>query len=80
MTRAQLLFEPWQYDVLKSAAARAGKSISQIVRELVVEKLSPRRAKRASKGIDAIDGLFSDREASGREHDRFLLSKPKKRR
>ena len=69
MHRAQVLIEDWQYEALKSIAAREGRSISMLLREVISHHLSGEHPERS---LDAIEGLGDDPHASGREHDRFL--------
>ena len=40
MHRAQVLIEDWQYEALKSIAAREGRSISMLLREVLSHHLS----------------------------------------
>ena len=71
MHRAQLLIEDWQYEALKSLAAREERSISELLREILTRHLRSEQGGLQSSLAD-IEGLGDDPEASGREHDRFL--------
>ncbi|MBN2494025.1 MAG: ribbon-helix-helix protein, CopG family [Deltaproteobacteria bacterium] len=61
--------EEWQYEALKALAERQGKSISEIVRQLLNDRLGKDEP---SQGLARIRGIGSDAEASGREHDALL--------
>jgi hypothetical protein len=81
MHRTQILLEKWQYDALKARAERAGRSLSDFVREAVSAYLGEAGvATDAPSGLDAVAGIGSDREATGRTHDRFLYNPRKGRR
>jgi plasmid stability protein len=69
MHRAQVLIEDWQYEALKSIAAREGRSISMLLREVLSHHL---RGEHPGRSLNAIEGMGDDPHASGREHDRFL--------
>lgn len=68
--RTQILLEPWQHAALKTLAQRQGVGISDLVRRLLTRGLRPRRTGR--KGLKNIAGIGRDRQASGRDHDRWL--------
>lgn len=40
MKRAQLLLEEWQYRVIQDLAKKKRKSVSAVVRDLIVEKIT----------------------------------------
>lgn len=73
MVRAQVLIEEWQHARLKSLADRSGKSISELLREILGERLGPRRSRKG--GLEAIAGIESDAQTSGREHDLYLYGR-----
>jgi plasmid stability protein len=71
MHRAQLLLEDWHYQRLKARAEQENRSLSNLMREILDQHLqSPGPAK--GEGLRAIEGLGSDPEISGRDHDRVL--------
>jgi hypothetical protein len=71
MHRTQLLIEEWQYEALKGLSARHQRSISDVVREILMRHLrKPRRAARAR--LMALKGIGSDPGATGRDHDKVL--------
>jgi hypothetical protein len=78
MHRTQLLLEEWQYEALKAMAESEGRSLSSVVRDILARHLrgSPRRK---HGDVSDIEGLFSDGEASGRDHDRHLHRGPGRR-
>ncbi len=68
MHRTQLNLDDWQYEALRSRAAREGKSLSGLVREVLSEYLTGTGPAR----LDGIAGAGSDPEVPGRDHDRAL--------
>ena len=52
MHRTQLLLEEWQHAALKARAEREGRSISDLVREILSEHLSGR-----GKGLRLMEGV-----------------------
>ncbi len=71
MHRAQILLEEWQYERLKSVSERQGRSLSNVVREAVAEYLVT-GSRSGMGGLQAIEGIGTDPEVSGRDHDRIL--------
>lgn len=71
MHRAQILLEKAQYDTLKALGERSGLSISSLVRE-AVELYLRTDAERAAPALEEIEGIGSDANASGRQHDAHL--------
>lgn len=71
MQRTQLMLEEWQHQRLKTMAEREGRSLSDLVREILTRHLQPKSG-RARRGLAAIEGAGSDSGAAGRDHDRFL--------
>jgi len=70
MQRTQIILESWQYDTLKALSEQRGESLSFVVREAVGVYLAKSKAD-AELALDDIEGIGEDREATGREHDRF---------
>ena len=70
MQRTQVLLDDWQYEALKARAQREGRSMSDLLREMLDSHLG----KSATRGprLADIRGVSDDREAQGRDHDRFL--------
>lgn len=71
MHRTQLLLEQWQYDALRAAAQREGRSISSIVRRILSEALNADPG-RSAHWIRELAGVGEDPSSSGEDHDRFL--------
>lgn len=69
--RTQLLLEQWQYDALRAASQREGRSISEIVRGILSEALEA-KSESAGHWIREVAGSGTDSESSGRDHDRYL--------
>ena len=78
MHRTQILLDPWQYEQLKAAAEREGRSISSLVRDAVTQFLQGSRRKAATKLAD-ISGLGADGRARGRDHDTLVYGPRRKR-
>lgn len=76
MHRSQILLEEWQYQYLSDKARREGKSISQIVRELIAERIESRRA--GTLGDDPffrIIGMVSSGDGHiAEEHDKYIYT------
>lgn len=72
MHRTQLSLEDWQYEALKSLAERQGRSISDIVREVLTKHLRDGRKKRGRQGLKAIEGIGQNPDVCGRDHDLYL--------
>ena len=75
MHRTQLMLEEWQYEALKAMAGSEGKSLSAVVRAILTGHLHKSR-KQSRTDLGDIEGLFSDANAVGRDHDRFLRDEP----
>ena len=76
MHRTQLMIEKWQYQRLRTRAEREGKSISELTREALTAFLESPSDGRRRYTLDDIDGIGSDPDCSGRDHDDFLYSEP----
>jgi len=74
MHRTQILLENWQYETLKTLAEQEGRSLGDLVRNLLARQLR-NNGKSAQARLASIEGLGADRGASGRDHDRFLYGK-----
>jgi len=73
MHRTQILLDEWQYAALKARAQREGRSMSEVLRDLLSAQLGAPRS--AARELAVIEGIGNDRRASGREHDRILYGK-----
>jgi predicted DNA-binding ribbon-helix-helix protein len=71
MHRSQIILEDWQHEALKTLAERKGQSISELVREILSERLE--EFQRSSKtGLNRIEGLGHAAGVAGRDHDAYL--------
>lgn len=75
MYRAQVLIEEWQYQTLKSEAEREGKSVSELIRDMLTDRFRRRR----KDGLDDLDGIVSDPKTKGKDHDLHLYGARKPR-
>jgi len=71
MHRTQLLLEEWQYEALRSRADREGRSISDLLREILKTSLTPSSMTKQGR-LGEIKGIGEDAEAYGEDHDRHL--------
>lgn len=77
--RTQISIEDWQYQILLEVSKRTKKSLSSIIRDLIVEKFSKQTAMTKEDPIWGIIGLgVGDGSSVAREHDRFLYGKRKR--
>ena len=77
MQRTQIMLDDWQYEALKAQAERQGRSMSELLREMLDASL--RREPSRGPGLEDIRGIGADRKASGRFHDEFLYGKDGRR-
>ena len=69
MHRTQILLEQWQYDALRARAEREGRSMSDLIREILHKALNPDKDKRR---LTDIEGIGEDTQTTGRKHDQTL--------
>lgn len=72
MHRTQVIIEKWQYEYLKNTSEEKGKSISELIREMItssIDKDSP------GGSLNSICGLGEDYDGYGRDHDKLLYGK-----
>jgi len=79
MHRTQIMLDDWQYQDLKVAAERTGRSISSLVREAVTAYLR-RQQRPAPTKLAEIAAIGEDDQASGRDHDTVLYGPPRRKR
>ena len=77
MHRTQILIDDWQYVALKARAEREGRSMSDILRELIAAQLGAQKS--TGNDLAAIAGIGEDPASYGRDHDHFLYGKPEKK-
>lgn len=66
--RTQLHLDEARYAVLANRAKREGKSIAQVVRDLIDEDLMRRESSRRKDSLDNIIGIFKGDGAAVAEH------------
>lgn len=69
--RTQLVLDEWQYEALKARSESTGVSMSGLVRDMVTEYLRADQASGRTKLFE-MEGLGSDRQLSGEDHDEVL--------
>ena len=76
MHRSQILLEEWQYQYLSDKAKREGKSISQLVRELLTEWIESHRAEswEGDPFFDIIGMVSSGDGRIAEEHDKYIYT------
>jgi metal-responsive CopG/Arc/MetJ family transcriptional regulator len=67
------MLEQWHYEYLKNAAEQEGKSLSEILRDILSKYINESDSTRSQ--LKEIAGIGTDEEASGREHDKWLYLK-----
>ena len=77
MQRTQILLDNWQYEALKARAQREGRSMSDLLRQILDAHLG-KGAARTPRLAD-IRAVGEDSAARGRDHDRFLYGKSGRR-
>jgi hypothetical protein len=76
MHRTQLLLDDGQYQTLKSLADAQGRSLSDLVREIVAAHLKGQPA-RAARRLSEIAGVAEGPPDGAAEHDHYLYGWPK---
>lgn len=64
------MLEDWQYQTLRARAEQEGRSISELVREILHRNLVP--SSRGKNRLKEIEGIGEDRSGYGRAHDHLL--------
>ncbi len=77
MQRTQILLDDWQYQALKARAQREGRSMSELLRQMLDAHLKKSGAR--TPRLADIRAVGEDRTARGRDHDRFLYGKSGRR-
>lgn len=74
MHRTQIIIEEWQYEYLKGTSEEKGKSISELIREMITSSID-----RNSPGgsLKSICGVGEDTNGYGRDHDNLLYNREK---
>ena len=74
MHRTQIMLEEDQYEVLRERARQDGKSLGQVIRELLRTGLEVTGADReaSGNGLRTLRGVFNAPGDAGRYHDHYL--------
>ena len=70
------MLEQWQYEALRARAEREGRSLSDLIREIVSAALAA-TGKRSRLG--EIEGIGEDATAYGQDHDEHLYGRKPRR-
>jgi plasmid stability protein len=73
MHKTHIILEDWQYEALRTLAAREHRSISELVREMLTRHLVENH-EAARQRLAAMEGIGADVHATGQEHDAFLYN------
>jgi plasmid stability protein len=73
MHKTHVILEDWQYEALRTRAAREQRSISEIIRELLTQHLASNH-ETARQRLATMEGIGADTYATGQEHDAFLYN------
>lgn len=71
MHRTQVILEERQYEFLKKVSEENKKSISRVLREILDSYSKNTKV----YSLSSISGIAEDREAYGRNHDKWLYKK-----
>ena len=75
MRRTNVVLEEWQYQYLKERAAREGKSMSALLRELIEAAIRPGKGSIQDDPIFEIVGMFrGGRKDVAEKHDEYLYT------
>jgi len=74
MHRTQITLEDSQYVTLRERARRTGKSMGQLIREMLNQELEakPKARKGCTSGLSKLAGVISDPGFGGQDHDEIL--------
>ena len=73
MHKTHIVLEDWQYEALRTLAAREHRSVSELIREMLTRHLVANR-ETARQRLAAMEGIGADTHATGEEHDAFLYN------
>jgi ribbon-helix-helix CopG family protein len=76
MHRTQILLDDWQHQALKALAEARGRSLSDLIREIVSAHLREQPA-RAARRLSEISGVAEGPSDAAAEHDHYLYGWPK---
>lgn len=74
MHRTQITLEDSQYVTLRERARRTGKSMGQLIREMLNQELEakPKARKGHASGLAKLAGVLNDPGFGGKDHDEAL--------
>ena len=74
MHRTQITLEDSQYVALREKSRRSGKSMGQLIRELLGRELAakPMSVKGRASGLAKLTGILKDPGFDGEDHDEIL--------
>ncbi|MGA9750192.1 MAG: ribbon-helix-helix protein, CopG family [Acidobacteriota bacterium] len=74
MHRTQIILDDAQYVALREKARRTGKSMGQLIRELLAQQFEPGAKPRRGKasGLAKMTGILKDPGFGGEDHDDVL--------
>lgn len=77
MHRTQVLLEEQQYIILRNRAQREGKSLGELIRDLIAVGLqaSQRTGRRGGQSLSSLKGLIDDPDFDAKDHDSALYGK-----
>ena len=71
MYRTHVLLEEKQYEFLKKLSEKKGKSISQVLREIIDNYTK----KSDIYSLSSLAGILEDAESDGRDHDKWIYGR-----
>lgn len=71
MHTTQLILDDWQYEALNAQAETEQRSIPDIIQEVIARHLAGYPVQTRHR-LAEMEGIGTDSEAGGREHDRYL--------
>ena len=74
MHRTQINLDDWQYLALRERARRSGKSMGQLIRELIDLELQVGHRTRGGRtaGLKTLNGFVNDAGFGGERHDEVI--------
>jgi predicted DNA-binding ribbon-helix-helix protein len=74
MHRTQITLEDAQYLTLREQARRTGKSMGQLIREMLQRELGlqTKSRRKRSSGLTKLQGILDDPGFGGEDHDEIL--------
>ncbi len=72
--RTTIILDGWQLDTLRAQAEQRGRTLSEIIREILSAHLADATARstRRRAALDALDGIIKNQRSRGKDHDKVL--------